>query len=35
MTLMVFFHQSGYQDFKHDDTQYVAVHLRLYFPLPA
>ena len=32
MTLMVFFHRSGYRDFKHYYTQYVVVHLRPYFP---
>ena len=32
MTIIVFFHQSGYRDFKHYYTQYVAVHLRPYFP---
>ena len=32
MTIIVLFHQSGYRDFKHYYTQYVAVHLRPYFP---
>ena len=32
MTIIVFFHHRAYRDFKHDYTQYVAVHLRPYFP---
>jgi hypothetical protein len=32
MTIIVFFHSSGYRDFKRYYTQYVAVHLRPYFP---
>ena len=32
MTIIVFFHRSHDRDFKHYYTDYVAVHLRLYFP---
>ena len=32
MTIIVYFHRSPYRDFKHYDTEYVAGHLRLYFP---
>jgi hypothetical protein len=32
MTIIVFFHPSGYRDFKPYYPQYVAVHLRPYFP---
>jgi DDE family transposase len=32
MTILVYFHSSHYRDFKHYYTDYVAVHLRPYFP---
>ena len=32
MTITVYFHASYYRDFKHYYTEYVAVHLRHYFP---
>src|SRR5919108_369815 len=32
MTIIVYFHQSYYRDFKHYYTDYVTVHLRPYFP---
>jgi len=32
MTIIVQFHRSHYRDFKHYYTEYVAVHLRPYFP---
>jgi Transposase DDE domain len=32
MTIIVYFHASHYRDFKHYYTDYVAVHLRPYFP---
>ncbi len=32
MTLLVYFHWSHYRTFKHYYTEYVAVHLRSYFP---
>jgi len=32
LTLLVSFHWSHYRTFKHDSTEYVAVHLRPYFP---
>jgi hypothetical protein len=32
MTIIVYFHSSHYRDFKHYDTEYVATHLRPYFP---
>ena len=32
MTILVYFHSSHYRDFKHYYTEYVAVHLRPYFP---
>jgi DDE family transposase len=32
MTLIVCFHSSHYRDFKHYYTEYVATHLRPYFP---
>ena len=32
MTIIVYFHRSHYRDFKHYYTEYVAVHLRPYFP---
>ena len=32
MTIMVYFHASHYRDFKHYYTEYVANHLRSYFP---
>jgi len=32
MTIIVYFHSSHYRDFKHYYTEYVATHLRPYFP---
>lgn len=32
MTIIVYFHRSHYRDFKHYYTEYVATHLRPYFP---
>ena len=32
MTIIVYFHASHYRDFKHYYTEYVATHLRPYFP---
>lgn len=32
MTIIVYFHGSGYRDFKRYYTEYVAVHLRPHFP---
>jgi Transposase DDE domain len=32
MTILVYFHSSHYRDFKHYYTEYVATHLRPYFP---
>jgi hypothetical protein len=32
ITIIVYFHRSHYRDFKHYYTEYVAVHLRPYFP---
>ena len=32
LTLLVYFHWSHYRTFKHYYTEYVAVHLRPYFP---
>jgi hypothetical protein len=32
MTIIVWFHHSGFRDFKRYYTKYVAVHLRPYFP---